>query len=368
MLGVLIAAALLMTRGERAYANRVLAFSVAVSAAYLSSTVWRQAYGEDYSLALHLTSLVGVLYGPSIYFYVRTVTGPGFRLGWHHLLHLLPYLAFVLAGTDVLPEAWMYRHRYGVGVLFYLILNAYLGACVYQLYRYRRRIEESFASLEGISLRWLATLVTSIFFLAALGLCFALGRWLTDSVHWPQQMWSVSWMAVISYLIAFFAIFRPAVFNPAIIMLPDVPSGDANAAQPDSGQPDAAQAAPRYQTSSLTEGAAEEIWSILEQSMTGLRHYLEPQLKIGDLSQRLEISQAHLSQTINQRSGGSFFAYVNDYRVRHAQELLRESTPGERTMLDIALASGFNSESAFYKQFRARAGRTPRQFQQENGQ
>jgi len=336
-LGVLIALALVLTRGHRAYANRVLALSVVISTTYLTSMFWRQSADLQYSLWLHLASLVGVLYGPALYLYVRAITDPGFRLHWRHLLHTLPYLVFLLLGSPLLREHFLYDHRVGFGVLFYLLLNAYLGYCAYLLYRHHGRIVESYASLEGISLRWLATLVTTILALSALGLLFALGRWATDAI---------------SYLIAFFAILRPMVFNPPAPQ-------PAPGADPGNGPGQVA----RYETSSLTPAALESIWAALQACMQEQQPYLEPQLKIADLAELLELPPAHLSQTINQRGGCTFFTFINRYRVEYAQSLLRDSAPGQRTMLDVALSSGFNSESAFYKQFRALAGMTPRQYQ-----
>ena len=79
------------------------------------------------------------------------------------------------------------------------------------------------------------------------------------------------------------------------------------------------------------------------------RWHLDPDLKIQQLARKLEIPTHRLSELINQGSEGNFKAFVNALRIEHAKALLRDQP--DRSVLDIALASGFNSVSAFYTQF-----------------
>jgi AraC-like DNA-binding protein len=295
------------------------------------------------------------LFGPALYCYVRAAIEADFRLQWRHLVHALPFLLILadrlhLFAPLTTTGATVFLSRPGpLAVLYYLQVIAYLLASCWLLYGFHQRIAENYSSLEGIRVRWLATLTTIALLLACLGLAFSLGRWLFQAISWPQRLWSIGMMITINYLIAFFAIARPSLYNPS-----------AEERRPPGPAP------ARYQTSSLTREQAEVIWQRLEKLMVGEQPYLQHQLKIGELAQALDIPVSHLSQTINQLGDCSFFVYVNRYRVSAARELLRGTAPGARTMLDIALATGFNSESAFYKQFRKQVGVTPRQYQLEN--
>jgi len=77
--------------------------------------------------------------------------------------------------------------------------------------------------------------------------------------------------------------------------------------------------------------------------------HLDPNLKIQQLARRLSVPSHDLSELINRESGGNFNHFVNALRIEHAKVQLRKYA--DKPVLDIALASGFNSASAFYAQF-----------------
>ena len=77
--------------------------------------------------------------------------------------------------------------------------------------------------------------------------------------------------------------------------------------------------------------------------------HLDPNLKVQQLARRLEVPPHELSDLINRGSGGNFNKFVNTLRIEHAKQRLLENA--ELTMLEVAHASGFNSESAFYSHF-----------------
>ncbi|MFK8082786.1 MAG: helix-turn-helix domain-containing protein [Granulosicoccus sp.] len=86
------------------------------------------------------------------------------------------------------------------------------------------------------------------------------------------------------------------------------------------------------------------------EQLRATRWHLDPDIKIQQLARRLEIPVHDLSELINRESGANFNSFINALRIEHAKQLLMSSK--DQTMLDIALASGFNSTSAFYAQFK----------------
>ena len=69
----------------------------------------------------------------------------------------------------------------------------------------------------------------------------------------------------------------------------------------------------------------------------------------------------HLSQVINSGYGMSFYDYINQHRVTHAQRILHR-LDDQAAVLKVAYSVGFNSNSAFYTAFKKRVGMTPAQF------
>lgn len=368
LFGALITIALLLPANRDTAANRQLAVLTALATVYPLSTLARHGPEGVLSTPLQFLAVVIFLLGPGLYLYTRARLSGDSSWRWRDLWHALPCLvlatSFVLNALGLLNRDPARHHAEFVGVLFYLQLTLYLACALHLLYRARHtptpdrvapdrvatdRVAPDRVSLDRATLRWLNTLLGTCLALGLAGLLFALGRWLTEAVSWPQQLWSMTVVMGMSYLIAFFALLDPTVFH---------------------GSRRTRREPARYETSSLDAGQARALWQRLESYMGETQPYLQTQLKVGELASALDVPASHLSQTVNQVGGRSFAAYLNHYRVEAAKGLLRQSTPGQRTMLDIALSAGFNSESVFYKHFRDQVGCTPRQFQQsppENG-
>lgn len=101
----------------------------------------------------------------------------------------------------------------------------------------------------------------------------------------------------------------------------------------------------------------EELFDRIEALMQDEALYLQKGLTLADFAKQLGTNTKYISSSINACAHCSFIEYVNRLRISHAQELLRTS-PGMR-LSDIADASGYTSESAFYRNFKAITGCTP---------
>lgn len=102
----------------------------------------------------------------------------------------------------------------------------------------------------------------------------------------------------------------------------------------------------------------ERIQKLMDEQKLFLRH----NLKIGDLAVELNTNRNYIYNAINVEMGISFSEYVNRKRVEYAAKLM-ETEPG-LNQSDIALKSGFASDSAFYRNFKAIYRCTPGEYQQ----
>ena len=91
--------------------------------------------------------------------------------------------------------------------------------------------------------------------------------------------------------------------------------------------------------------------------MVERRPFLVTDYQLQDLANSLYTNRVYLSKTINRFSGKNFRAYVNYYRVMYAMELFRGNM--SLRINDIALLSGFKSESSFLNSFRNVMGEPP---------
>lgn len=119
----------------------------------------------------------------------------------------------------------------------------------------------------------------------------------------------------------------------------------------------------KYKSSSLSVEEMESIFKQIKQLFEIEKVYLEPQLKIQDLSESINVTTHNISQTINSRAQQSFYDFVNEYRAEHFKALL--ANPGNRkfTILALGIESGFNSKATLNRIFKKQVGVSPKEFQ-----
>ncbi len=125
---------------------------------------------------------------------------------------------------------------------------------------------------------------------------------------------------------------------------------------------------PTYERTGLKSSDKDRYLAQLERCMAEKRPYLDAGLRITDLSAQCEIPVHHLSQLVNESFGKNFFQFINDYRVRHACELLKKDDYRHWNMLAIGYEAGFNSKSSFNAIFKDLMGETPSAFQKRHTQ
>jgi len=97
----------------------------------------------------------------------------------------------------------------------------------------------------------------------------------------------------------------------------------------------------------------------LLQVLDYIHDYLHQEIKLADLANLLGVSQFHFSHLFKQSLGIAPYQYLLQQRIERAKQLLQQT---ERSIVDIALACGFNSHSHLSKQFRQLTGASPRQY------
>jgi AraC-like DNA-binding protein len=126
-------------------------------------------------------------------------------------------------------------------------------------------------------------------------------------------------------------------------------------------------AAKKYEKSQLTPERSERYLNKLLQFMEAERPYVDGDLTIQKLAERLSIPASHLSQTINERLGKSFPDFINSYRVKEAKKKLLDPALKHLSVLGIAEEVGFNSKSSFNAVFKKHTDMTPSEFRAAPG-
>ena len=91
--------------------------------------------------------------------------------------------------------------------------------------------------------------------------------------------------------------------------------------------------------------------------------YLDSELGLSQLAEKIDVSTNHLSMLLNDYIGKNFYDYVNYFRVEEVKSRLKNPEYQKQTLSSIGGDCGFNSKSAFNRIFKNLTGKTPSEFQ-----
>jgi len=119
----------------------------------------------------------------------------------------------------------------------------------------------------------------------------------------------------------------------------------------------------RYANKKITEEQAMILKDRLQKILFEEELYKNPDLKLNDLAKKINISGHQLSQLLNDNLGKSFAAYINEFRINEACELIINDMGIK--LEAIGYEVGFNSKSTFYTAFKKYKQTTPMQYREQ---
>lgn len=360
----------LWRRPQNAVANRVLAGWVAVVCADLAvKAAYLSAPSLEWFRAFRFVWLFPWLYGSLFYLYVRTlVSGRAPRM--RDAVHGLGFVAMAAITAPV----WLatgktlagHYARYQLGwpppvpgydVLLFGYSLSYVGAAVWQLHRYRRALRARRSDADRWSLHWVEALAMGQLLIWAIALAATAleGHWISYfAIYAAVAMWVC--------VVGWFALVQPAM------LAPDARDDDDEHADGESGSafevaPADDGAAPVVASSVTNDPRLPEVEARLQRLMQEDALFRTPALTIGQLARRSGYPEYLVSETINRRSGTSFWEWINQWRVDAVRAHL-DDPRDTRTVLDIAYDCGFTAKSTFNSAFKRRVGCTPSAYRQ----
>ncbi|WP_316802696.1 helix-turn-helix domain-containing protein [Pedobacter nototheniae] len=119
----------------------------------------------------------------------------------------------------------------------------------------------------------------------------------------------------------------------------------------------------RYANKKIAEEQALGLTEKLEKIILDDELYKNSNLKLNDLAKKINISSHQLSQLLNDNLGKSFAAYINEFRINEACELIINDKGIK--LEAIGYEVGFNSKSTFYTAFKKYKQTTPTLYKEQ---
>jgi AraC-like DNA-binding protein len=111
-----------------------------------------------------------------------------------------------------------------------------------------------------------------------------------------------------------------------------------------------------------------EIANNLEKVMKEEQPYLNKNLSLNLLADKLNSRTHIVSYVLNTHYNVNFYNYINNFRIDYCKALLKNPKKQHLSMEGIALEGGFGSKSTFNTLFKKQSGMTPTQYKNTNNQ
>ena len=95
------------------------------------------------------------------------------------------------------------------------------------------------------------------------------------------------------------------------------------------------------------------------------KYYKEPELRLNDLAEKMEVPNRDLSKVINLCSQANFYEFINDLRINEVKHILSINPDPKLTISEVMYDVGYNSKSSFNTAFKKRIGITPLQYRKK---
>lgn len=373
---LLLALALLGMRRDDGVANRLLAALVVTMAVVIFGAVMRTTHYEF--VFPHLSRIHDpfvFLASPLLFLYLRALVRRERALARKDYLHFLPFAACVAYLLPYYLRGAQYKLDYmlaeyyapSLGYWYYvrsallLVQGAiYLTLVAVLLVRYSRALK---AKGEALTAHERAVLFQVRFMLGGFLVLFVGGllRYTLDQTARTNLLVPLGASALI-YALGYLGLRRPEVLT-GVKETSHAEAASATAqARGANADANGDPPAKKYEKSTLTPERAERYLKRLLSHMETEKPYVDGELTLPKLAERLSIPPQHLSQTINERLRQNFFDFVNTYRVEEAKRRLLDPAKQHYSVLAIAEEVGFNSKSAFNAVFKKHVQMTPSEF------
>lgn len=281
-------------------------------------------------------------FGPLLYIYVGEFKGRQ----KHKALHFIPAL-ICLALSSVFYLSYFDLVRIEPETLLEILIqwsnNPWLSVASMLIYlflaiRLRRQYWNKFgdSQMKQLFRKWMRVLFISFFvFIISYASYFVLVQFSFFNVSWDYGI--AIGMTISIYTIGVFVYLEPSIFNGAIQwMQPQVPS------------------------SNFTDQTSLEFYQALKKLITKEELYLDGNLRLAHISEKIGLSIQDTSRIVNQFSGKNFNQFINAFRIEKAKELLIERV--DMHVKEVCYSSGFNSKVSFFSAFKEATGQTPTQY------
>ncbi|OFX88164.1 MAG: hypothetical protein A2W99_10525 [Bacteroidetes bacterium GWF2_33_16] len=290
---------------------------------------------EKYSITpyIMLGPFFGFLYGPIYYLYTKSLIVKSLSIK-------KVFIQFVPAIISFFCLIFFRREIKGfvdiATILVILHFITYLLIALRIIYRYRRLLKNTTSSFYNISLRWMEYII----YLQFITIVVVFFHSKFHSAFVTNSLIFVIYLLVLILINCFYYLGLKQVRLFKGFAEEDERKVEQN----------------EYQ---IPDEIFNSYINKLSRYMEEEKPYLEFDLSLQDLSNRLSISKRNLSHIINKKYNRNFFDYINNFRIEMVKQDILST---EKSIKEIMYNCGYSNKTTFHSIFKKYTGLTPNQF------
>lgn len=344
---------LLTQKTNRGISNKLLAFFLLAKALcitnFLAHRLWNYTM-EYFPHGFYIGSSFTVLWGPLLYLYVRSYTKPNFKLSAYDIIHIVPFILHITwfginfhfnspefkrdimnNGTLFNGEQWGTYHS-----LLYIYTLIYTVAALPLIKDYHNKVKENYSSLNSVNINWLTFVVAGFLLKILFDFWFQWAPWGSTS----------GTVALYSSRLTLFLFLNVMMFKG--LKQPVIWQGETMVE--------------KERKSALSKISQEKYLETILAYVEKHKPYLKPDITLEELARKIDIAPRSVSMVLNECLNQNFYDFINSYRIKESERLLREPDSQFKTVLEVLFEVGFNSKSSFNTAFKKFNGMTPTQY------
>jgi len=304
-------------RKERNLANVLLALLLlAFAIRIVKSVIYYFSLGHQVStVVMNFGFGANLAIFPLLLLYLNSFHKKEYRLiWWRDLPHLFPALLVILLSPVLTSHFWMKQHGYAISLWSAAL---YLPFCL-------RVLVKNFQNINGTQRIW----VLSVTFGVVLVWAGYMANFIFGLVPYIAAPVLFSFLI---YFLSYLGLKKGEIFRPR----------------------------EKYERSAYSENQIDRCFGELQTWLASNHPYRDASVTLPKMADQLKVSANLLSETINKRAQQSFPDYINSFRIKNAQELLKDPAYANEKIATIALETGFRSISVFNTAFKKHTNTTP---------
>ena len=339
-------------------------------------------YSLLYSKSVGLVSIVFInigfltyLTGPALYLYVRSVLTDQSRLKARDSWHLLPALIYLFASLPYIFTPWSYKvlcatklvvdptfiASYNATLLHELLPNdliflsrpililAYAIWSAGLFLRYlRKKGQSQVLSRQHYMTQWLTYLLGFLFVLVVSHMLVLLESISNQDL---KYFFTLDLLQILSGLGLSGLLTLPFFFPGILYGLPRFPQPILEQLNNDDAMVGLKKEA-KKENYNFESDYLQFVEQKVETSMEELQPYLQPDCNLAYLSKLTGLPVHHLAYYFRESKKQSFNDFRNEWRIKHAKNLIKEGKAKDLTLEAIGLLSGFSTRNTFFTAFK----------------